>query len=191
MSQQIVSELDVATPLTLVSHDIGSGVATRYAAHNPDDVSKLVVSNGVCYDSWPVEFINGLGLPKTTDLPFDELEEKLDFAFAGGVHGDEDEHAEFIEGMEAPWLTEEGRVSLSRCAVATNTNHTTELDYADITADTLCLWGGDDILQPIEYAERLAEDVSGDGEVVVLDDAYHWVMEDRPKAYTEELRAFV
>jgi len=187
----LVDELDVARPFSLVSHDVGSGVATRYAAHNPDAVSNLVVSNGVCYDSWPVEFINDLGLPATTDLPFDELTEKLDFAFAGGVNGDEAEHAEFIEGMKAPWLTEDGRRSLARCAVATNTNHTTELEYADITADTLCLWGGDDILQPVSYAERLADDVSGDGEVVTLDDAYHWVMEDRPKAYTAELRAFL
>ncbi|QDX40934.1 alpha/beta hydrolase [Salarchaeum sp. JOR-1] len=187
----LVDELDIATPLNLVSHDIGGGVASRYAAHSPEAVSTLVVSNAVCYDSWPVEFVNDLGLPGTAELPFDELEENLDFAFGGGVHGDESEHAEFIEGMKAPWMTDAGRRSLSRCAVATNTNHTTELDYAEITADTLCLWGGDDILQPVSYAEWLAEDVSGAGEVVTLDDAYHWVMEDRPKAYTEELRAFL
>ncbi|MEE6210467.1 alpha/beta hydrolase [Salarchaeum sp. III] len=187
----LVDELDIRTPLNLVSHDIGGGVASRYAAHHPGAVSKFVVSNAVCYDSWPVEFINDLGLPKTAELPFDELEENLDFAFAGGVHGDESEHAEFIEGMKAPWMNEDGRQSLARCAVATNTNHTTELDYSDITADTLCLWGGDDILQPVSYAERLAGDVSGESEVVTLDDAYHWVMEDRPKAYTAELRAFL
>jgi pimeloyl-ACP methyl ester carboxylesterase len=29
------------------------------------------------------------------------------------------------------------------------------------------------------------------GEVVELDEAYHWVVEDRPEAYRERLRAFL
>jgi haloalkane dehalogenase len=177
--------------LSLVAHDVGGGVALRLAAHQPDRVQNLVVSNAVCYDSWPVEFVSNLGLPDTADRDPTDLEPDLDFAFGEGLFGDADEHDAFVAGMKAPWLRDDGPRALARAAVATNTNHTTEIPYGDVTADTLCLWGEDDVLQPIAYGERLAEDVAGDTEVVPLEDAYHWVVADRPDAYREELRSFL
>ncbi|WP_049996729.1 alpha/beta fold hydrolase [Halococcus sediminicola] len=186
MLDDLLSQLGIER-VSLVSHDIGGGVALRYAAHNPDRVEKLVCSNAVCYDSWPVDFIMDFALPEITETPIDDLEEQVSSAFRLGAYGDPDE--EFVEGLTAPWLTEEGRTSLSRCAVATNTNHTTELDYGAIAADVCCLWGAEDAFQPIEYAERLAEETGG--EVVALDEAYHWVMADRTERYIEELRNFL
>lgn len=186
MLAELLSELGIER-VSLVAHDIGGGVALRYAAHNPDRVDKLVASNAVCYDSWPVEFISGLGLPETTEMDFDDLEAQLSPVFSQGTYDDAD--PAFVEGMVAPWLTEDGRISLSRCAVATNTNHTTEIDYGAIAADVLCLWGADDVLQSMEYGERLAEET--DGEVRALDDAYHWVMEDRTDEYVGELQEFL
>jgi len=174
-----------------VAHDVGGGVALRLAAHQPDRVAQLVVSNAVCYDSWPVGFVSDLGLPETADRDPAELEPDLDFAFGEGLFGDADEHAEFVAGMKAPWLREDGPRALARAAVATNTNHTTEIPYGEVTAETLCLWGADDVLQPLAYGERLAADVAGDAEVVALDDAYHWVVEDRTAAYREALRSFL
>ncbi|WP_435077209.1 alpha/beta fold hydrolase [Halococcus sp. AFM35] len=186
MLDDFLSQLGIER-VSLVSHDIGGGVALRYAAHNPENVSKLVCSNAVCYDSWPVEFISDLGLPDTMETDLDDLEARVSSAFSQGTYDDPDE--EFVEGLTAPWLTEEGRTSLSRCAVATNTNHTTELDYGNIETDVLCLWGADDSFQPIEYGERLAAETGG--EVAALDEAYHWVMEDRTDAYIDELREFL
>ena len=186
MLDELLADLGLDT-VSLVAHDIGGGVALRYAAHHPETVEKLVPSNAVCYDSWPVEFISNLGLPKTTEMDFDDLEAHVGGVFSQGTYGDAD--PEFVEGMLAPWLTEEGRTSLVRCAVATNTNHTTEIDYGEIAADVFCLWGADDVLQSIEYAERLADDTGG--EVRALDDAYHWVMEDRTDAYLAALREFL
>ena len=188
MLEELLGTLETSDPITLVAHDIGGGVALRYAAHTPDNVETLVLSNAVCYDSWPVEFISGLGLPSIADASREEISEKLDFAFADGLHGDPADHQPFVEGMKAPWLTDEGQTSLVRNAVATNTNHTTELDYGAITADVHCLWGADDVLQPIDYAERLVGEVAGEGEVIELADAYHWVVEDRTDAYREELQ---
>ncbi|MFC7165309.1 alpha/beta fold hydrolase [Halospeciosus flavus] len=185
---EFLDTVDAEGPITLVAHDIGGGVALRYAAHNPEQVENLVLSNAVCYDSWPVEFVSNLGLPETADLDDEELEPKLDFAFGDGLYGDAADHEEFVEGMKAPWLAEGGKTALARAAVGTNTNHTTELTYENITAETTLLWGEDDVLQPISYAERLADDVAGDAEVVPLEDAYHWVVEDRPDAYRTELR---
>jgi pimeloyl-ACP methyl ester carboxylesterase len=172
---------------TLVAHDIGGGVALRVAANHPDRVDRLVLSNAVCYDSWPVEFISDLGLPNTASTDRDELDETLDGAFAGGTVDEAD--PAFVAGMKAPWLAEGGPRALARAAVATNTNHTMELDYDAVSADVLCLWGADDVMQPLSCGERLADDT--DGRVVELDEAYHWVVEDRPDAYRDELERFL
>ena len=193
MLDDLLAELGLdSSPVALVGHDIGGSVALRFASHEPDAVDTLVLSNAGCYDSWPVEFVNGIGLPgAVTGMDDEEFEETMGFVFENGLYGEAGEHRAFAEGMRAPWDSPEGKTSLERCAVATNTNHTTEIDYGAIEAETLLLWGADDVLQSIDYAERLAEDVSGPTEVVPLDEAYHWVVEDRPEAYAEHLAEFL
>ncbi|MFC6905415.1 alpha/beta hydrolase [Halalkalicoccus tibetensis] len=174
---------------TFVGHDLGGGVGLRLAAHRPDLVEELVLSNAVAYDSWPVQFVTDMGLPSfPRENEPEEVRETLGETFRQGVYGEADDA--FVEGMVEPWASEEGAVSLSRAASATNTNHTTEIDPSTIEAGTLLLWGAEDEFQPIEYAERLAEDVD-ESELVALDEAYHWVVEDRPEAYREHLREFL
>lgn len=186
MLEELLDSLGEET-VTVVAHDIGGGAALRFAAHNPDRVDRFVASNIVCYDSWPVEFIVNLGLPRTADMDDEEFEGQLDFAFAEGAYGEAD--AEFVAGMKAPWLEEGGKRAISRAAVATNTNHTTEIPYEAIDVELLCLWASDDVMQPIEYGERLADELGG--EVVELGEAYHWVVEDRADRYREELDRFL
>ncbi|SHG52527.1 alpha/beta fold hydrolase [Halobaculum gomorrense] len=179
-----------AAEVDLVAHDIGGGVALRYAAARPQQVRTLALSNAACFDSWPVEYINSLGVPGVVEGWDDAaFEENMAFLFEEGAHGEAD--PAFVAGMKAPWEREGGRTALARAAVATNTNHTTCIDYGAITAETLCLWGADDVLQPIDNADRLADAVAGDATVIGLDDAYHWVTHDRTEAYREELRAFL
>ncbi|MEM4781486.1 MAG: alpha/beta hydrolase [Halalkalicoccus sp.] len=148
-----------------------------------------MLSNAVAYDSWPVPLITDIGLPSfPLENDPEEVRETLAETFRGSLYGEADEA--FVEGMVEPWSSEEGVVSLSRAAVATNTNHTTEIDPADVEAETLLLWGADDEFQPMEYAERLDGDIA-DSELVGLDEAYHWVIADRPEAYREHLREFL
>ncbi|PCR89355.1 alpha/beta fold hydrolase [Natrinema ejinorense] len=188
MIDGLLEELGLET-ITFVGHDLGGGVGLRYAAHNPDAVDDLVLSNAVCYDSWPIQTIVDLGLPSTIEgMSPDDLQEMFEGLFRDTLAGEPDET--FVEGMLAPWDSEEAVVSLSRNAIGTNTSHTTEIDPSEITARTLLLWGADDEFQPVSYAERLNEDVA-DAELVGLDDANHWVMADRPDAYGARLREFL
>lgn len=176
--------------VTFVGHDLGGGVGLRYAAREPDAVDRLVLSNSVAYDSWPVEPIVDLGLPSTVEeTGVGELQEMLDGLYRDTLYGD-DAADEFLEGMKAQWNSEEGLVSLVRNAAATNTNHTTEIDPSAVTAETLLLWGAEDVFQPISTAERLREDIE-DAEVVGIDEASHWVIEDQTERYREELRSFL
>ena len=188
MIDDLLDQLDVG-PVTFVGHDLGGGVGLRYAVHQPDAVANLVLSNAVCYDSWPVEAIIELGLPSAIEsMSVGDIQGMLGGMFRQGLVGAADD--EFVEGMTAPWSSEEGLVSLSRNAIGTNTSHTTEIDPGEIEASTLLLWGADDEFQPISYAERLEDDIP-DVELVGLSDANHWVTEDRTDAYRRELRAFL
>lgn len=173
-----------------VGHDLGGGVGLRLAAHRPELVDRLVLSNAVAYDSWPIETIVELGLPETAEeTSVDELRELLEGMMANTL-ADPERSEWFVEGMTAQWGSEEALVSLVRNAAATNTSHTTEIDPSEIRSQTLLLWGADDEFQPIEYAERLNDDIP-DSELVGIEGARHWVPVDRPEEYAERLAAFL
>ena len=189
MIAELLSALDVETP-SLVGHDLGGGVFLRYAAHHPDAVDELVLSNSIAYDSWPIQLITDLGLPETArETGVEELQAMLDDLFRDTLFGSAHSDA-FLDGMTTPWNSEAGVTSLVRNAISTNTNHTTEIDPETIEARTLLLWGADDQFQSIEWAERLQADIET-AELIGLDDANHWVMEDRPDAYRDELADFL
>lgn len=179
----LLTQLDVDT-IDLVAHDIGGGVALRYAAHNPAAVETLVLSNSIAYDSWPIQFIVDLGLPGTiNEMSVDDVTEQLTEMFSGTLI-DPDE--EFVEAMASRFASDEGRISLSRNAIATNTSHTTEIDYDVITAETGFIWGENDGFQPISFAEQLNENLANTTGITRLD-ANHWVPEDRSTEYVEAL----
>ncbi|MFC7228326.1 alpha/beta hydrolase [Salinirubellus salinus] len=176
----------------IVAHDIGGGAALRLAAHSPERVERLVLSNVACYDNWPVPFIHGLGQPDEARERTDEdVDAKLQFAFGEGTVGED--NAEFVAGMKAPFLDRDREPqALARNAISTNTNHTLEVAHSipHIDVPTLLLWGGDDVLISTEWANRLAGDLPN-VETEYLDSAYHWVMQDRPDAYREALEQFL
>lgn len=189
MVHDLLDGLGIDT-VSFVGHDIGGGVGLRYAAHRPDAIDRLVLSNAACYDSWPVEFVLDLGLPGAIeDTSVEDVRSMLGERYEATLYGD-DPSEEFVEGMTAQWHSEESITSLGRNSIATNTNHTTEIDYTAITAETLLLWGAEDESQPISSAYRLQEDLDTT-ELVGLDEANHWVIEDRTDAYREELRSFL
>jgi haloalkane dehalogenase len=176
--------------ISIVGHDLGGGIALRYAVHNPGAVEQLVLSNAVCYDSWPIPTITDIGLPDTArETSVEEAQEMLDDLLRDTLYGD-DLNESFIEGMKTPWASEEGLTSLVRNASATNTSHTTEVDPAEVTAETLLLWGAEDDFQSIDWAEQLEEDID-DTELIGLENANHWVPEDRSDTYSEELKSFL
>lgn len=186
--RDLVDQLDFET-VDFVGHDLGGGVGLRLAARTPDAIDRLVLSNSVAYDSWPIQTITDLGLPETTrETSVEELQGMLDGLFRNTLMGD-DHDEDFLEGMTSPWASEAGVTSVVRNASATNTSHTTEVDPSDVTADTLLLWGAEDEFQPIRWAERLEGDIEN-CELVGLE-ADHWVPEDRPDAFTDHLTDFL
>jgi len=176
---------------TVVGHDTGGGVALILGIDHPDRVARLVLTNAVAYDSWPIGDMIALSDPSWRAKPVEEVVEFVGGGLADGIHHADRLTAAFREGIVAPYADEEGKLSLIRNASALNTNHTMELvdRHAEISAPTLVLWGVHDPWQPIADGERLAAEIPGAQLVRV--EASHWIPHDAPGEFAERVLAFL
>ncbi len=65
----------------------------------------------------------------------------------------------------------------------------TRASWPPSAAPTKIIWGEDDEFAPVAGAHRLAAEIPG-AEVAVIEGARHFVVEDAPDRYCEELAAF-
>ena len=177
---------------TLIGHDTGGGVALMMAVENPELVDRLVLSNIVAYDSWPIDDMVSVGHPGWATKSNREIREFLTGGFADGLARADRLTDTFVNGIVAPYITEAGKVSLIRNASGLNTSHTTMLidRHGDIGAKTLLVWGEDDPWQPIEDGERLAEEIP-DARLVRVENASHWIPQDAPEEWLASVQPFV
>ena len=176
---------------TFVGHDTGGGVALITAIEHPKRVQRLVLSNVVAYDSWPIADMIALGDPTWREK---DPRDVVDFVAAGlpdGIHHKERLTPEFREGILAPYGDEEGKISLIRNASALNTNHTMALvdRHREIRAPTLVLWGIHDPWQSIRDGERLADEIP-DARIERVE-ASHWIPHDAPEEFSSGVTAFL
>lgn len=190
MILRLMDELAIERAI-LVGHDTGGGVALIMAVENPERVCRLVLSNIVAYDSWPIDDMLQVSHPAWRLRTNEQIRHFLVEGFATGLSRPARLTPEFVDGIVAPYVTEEGKVSLIRNASGLNTSHTTMLTerLATIGAPTLLAWGADDPWQPIEDGERLARDIPG-ARLVRIENASHWVPQDAPDEWLAAILPF-
>jgi pimeloyl-ACP methyl ester carboxylesterase len=176
---------------TFIGHDTGGGVALIAAIEHPERVERLVLTNTVAYDSWPIGDMVALGDPRWRSKDPAEIAEFVASGLSDGIHRKARLTSDFREGIVAPYSDEEGKISLIRNASALNTNHTTELidRHGEIAAPTLVLWGIHDPWQPIRDGERLANEISG-ARLERLE-ASHWIPWDAPDEFSAAIIRFL
>jgi pimeloyl-ACP methyl ester carboxylesterase len=177
---------------TFVGHDTGGGVSLIMAIEHPERVAKLVLTNVVAYDSWPIDDMIALGNPNWRSKSPKEVADFLASGLPDGIHNRDRLTPEFRDGIVAPYGDEEGKISIIRNASALNTNHTTMLveRHGEIGAPTLCLWGVHDPWQTIHDGERLAREIPN-ARLVRVETASHWIPHDTPEIFAEEIRKFL
>jgi pimeloyl-ACP methyl ester carboxylesterase len=177
----------------LVAHDIGGGIAQIMAVHYPERIGRLVLSNAVCFDSWPI--------PEFRPLQDPAAEAGMDLAaflsmmrgfLPQGVHRPGSLSFEAQEIMMAPWASAEGKRALFRNLRRLNPEYTQAIadDLKHLSHETLILWGRYDPFQKPAYAERLRAAIRG-ARLRWIDDAAHWVMEEKPAEIATVLKAFL
>ncbi len=191
MILRLMDELGIERA-TVVGHDTGGGVALILGIEHPERVERLVLSNAVAYDSWPIEDMISLGDPAWRDRTASEVASFVASGLADGLHNNDRLTEEFERGIVAPYSDEEGKISLIRNASALNTNHTTELvdRHKDIVAPSLVLWGVHDPWQTIADGERLAREIPN-AHLKRMEDASHWLQQDAPETFAQEILSFL
>ncbi|MET1414410.1 alpha/beta hydrolase [Roseibium sp. HPY-6] len=177
---------------TLIGHDTGGGVALIMGVENADRVDQLVLSNIVAYDSWPIDDMIQVGHPGWAKKSNDEIRDFLVGGFDDGLSRKDQLTPEFVNGIVAPYTTDEGKVSLIRNASSLNTNHTTMLigRHQQIKAKTLLVWGEDDPWQSIADGEKLASEIP-DATLVRVQNASHWIPQDAPDDWLVHVLPFL
>lgn len=176
---------------TIVGHDTGGGVGLIMGIEHSERVKRLVLSNAVAYDSWPIADMIALGDPTWRDKDPNEITTYVASGLPDGIHHAERLTPEFCEGIVAPYRDEEGKLSLIRNASSLNTNHTMMLvdRHHEIKAPTLLLWGVHDPWQQIGDGERLAREIP-DSRLQCVE-ASHWIPQDTPEEYAAAIAAFL
>ena len=176
----------------LIGHDTGGGVSLILAINHGERINKLVLSNIVVYDSWPIDDMLALGNPQWADKSIEEIKSFLLEGYEAGLSDKSRLTETFKSGIIAPYVTETGKISLIRNASSLNTNHTLSLvdRHGTILCETLCLWGIDDPWQTIADGERLASEIPN-AKLVKLENASHWVQQDAPERYLDEVLKFL
>ena len=187
----LLDHLEIASA-TLIGHDTGGGVALIMGVENSERVNRLVLSNIVAYDSWPIDDMINVGHPKWKHKSNAEIRDFLIGGFKDGLSRKDRLTPEFTEGIIAPYISDEGKISLIRNASALNTNHTMMIAHrhADITAATLLVWGVDDPWQPVSDGERLASEIPN-AHLVTVENASHWIPQDAPAEWLSHVSAFL
>lgn len=188
---RLMDHLDIGQA-TFVGHDTGGGVALIMAIHHPERVGRLVLTNVVAYDSWPIDDMLLLGNPHWRSRSAKDITDFVSSGLSDGLHNTDRLTPEFKAGIIAPYSDEEGKISLIRNASALNTSHTTMLveRHAEIKAPTLCLWGVHDPWQKIRDGERLAKEIPN-ARLVRVENASHWIPHDTPEIFADEVCRFI
>jgi len=177
----------------VVSHDIGGGVAQILAVRHPERVRRLVLSNAVCFDSWPIPEFEPLQEPGAEEkMSLDELTKMLREFLPQGVHDPKALTPEAVEIIMEPWSSEEGKRALFRNLRRLNPEYTGAIadELGDLPHETLVLWGREDAFQKPPYAERLRDAIPR-AELVWIDAAAHWITEEKPAEVAEVVRGFL
>lgn len=176
---------------TIVGHDTGGGVALIMGIEHSERVTRLVLSNVVAYDSWPIDDMIALSNPHWRRKPAREVAEFVAGGLPDGIHNPDRLTPEFRDGIVAPYSDDEGKISLIRNASALNTNHTMALvdRHGEIVAPTLVLWGRHDPWQTIADGERLAKEIPN-AELVRVE-ASHWIPQDAPHEFADGILRFL
>lgn len=174
----------------LVGHDLGGGVAQIMAVRHPERVAGLVLTNAICYDSWPVpsvRMLRALGF-LARHVPDPLLRHSLR-VFMWRAHSD--------RRMAEESLAEHFRHYARAGGAAALVDQVRSLDVRDTlrAADRLpdvrvparLVWGAADPFQKIGYGYRLAHDLRAP--LRRIEDGKHYVPEDHPEPVAETILA--
>ena len=175
--------------VTLAGNSLGGLVSWRLAAERPDLVSRLVLVAPGAYS------INGVteepvAVPMAVSFYLTSAPEAMVAAASAGLFGDVSRMDPALPArvhalMNTPGV---GQALVERLEVFTLPDPTADL--ARVQAPTLVMWGGRDVMIPVEQASRIAGDLP-QAELITYEDLGHILHEEDPARTVADVRAFL
>ncbi len=176
-----LDEVEVAKPV-LVGHDLGGGVAQIAATRARDRFSGLVLTNAVCYDSWPIPSVKLMRrlagvlrlMPDIAMYP----------SFVQLFRRGHDDHRMARESIGVHWQSYAAHgaaQSLMRQVGSLDVRDTMAVagQLPSLGLPARVVWGAADQFQKLAYGERLATDLGTT--VVRIHGGKHFTPEDHPR----------
>ncbi len=188
---QWLDTLDVEAPI-LVGHDLGGGVAQIAAARQAGRFAGLVLTNAVCYDSWPIPAVAMMQRAATALQYLPEV--ALYPAFAQLLHRGHDDRQRAREAIGvhwAPYVTHGAAPSLMRQVSALRTEDTLEIAglLPAMGLPARVVWGEADQFQKVTYGQRLAADLGTS--LRPIQGGKHFTPEDHPDVVAAAINELV
>lgn len=188
--ERLHSELALG-PVALVVHDWGGLIGLRWACDHPDSVRALAISStGFFSDGkW-----HGMAQALRTEGQGEELVENMTKEGLAAVLG------QSSQGIGADAVDEYWKAFAEAAGRQSQLDLYRSGDFEKLGAYEGCLaklgvpgkiiWGEDDPFAPVAGAKRLEAEIPG-SELVVIEGAGHFVVEDAPERYGRELAEFL
>lgn len=187
----------------VVAHDQGGAAAQILAATRTRRVDRLVLTDCVCFDNWPVPVIRNL--MRFARLPFadllcrtgvvERLETSSPFsAFRRGVVDRAALTDEAIREYLRPLRgTQDERDRFLRFLLAGSPRHTMSVvpRLRELRRPTMILWAADDAYIPVSWGRRLYVTIPGATRFEVVPRAGHFWPEERPEPFAALIADFL
>jgi pimeloyl-ACP methyl ester carboxylesterase len=173
--------VDVEAPV-IVGHDLGGGVAQIAAVREPGRFSGIVLTNAVCYDSWPIPSVKAMRSAASVLRYMPEV--ALYPSFVQLVHRGHDDRARALESIGVHWqhyVTHGAARSLMRQVGALRVEDTLAVSdqLPRLGLPARVVWGDAEQFQKVEYGRRLAADLGTT--LRLIPGGKHFTPEDHPE----------
>ncbi|MDP8932015.1 MAG: alpha/beta fold hydrolase [Actinomycetota bacterium] len=166
-----------------VGHDLGGGVAQIAAVRAPQRCAGLVLTNSICYDSWPIPSVKALrsASPLVRRLP-DVLIKTMIASLLLRGHDDLRRARESLAIHWRPYEQFDSASAMARQVEALNVRDTLAIvdQLATLDVPARVVWGAADAYQKVTYGHRLAGDLRT--ELRRIEGGKHFTPEDHPDA---------
>ena len=188
----MLDELGI-TNVAVVGAGLGGSVAAQMAALQPDVVSRLVLISPEILGPEPSWQSTLYRLPTIGDamtFTFIGAGSRADARYASGCEGGGYCPSAEMRAVRAAASMMPGTTEALSARSATAPASTLPVSLAIITAPTLIIWGGDDIVTPLSQAEDLQRALAGSSLEVVAGAGHRPHLED-PEATTNLIATFL
>jgi len=179
--------------LHFIGHDIGGGIAQRFAVENSELLYDLTLINSVAYDFWPVQPITLMRTPIIRQFAMATLDVMtLKLIIKRGIYHKERVTQELVDLFWEPMKTKEGRKAFLHFAKSLNNQDLMEVEdlLRELKIPVMIIRGDADPYLSSAIAKRLHSEIR-DSRLEIIPNGSHFIQEDEPEKVSDLILRFL